>query len=113
MAPHVPSFQIFRLNFSADNLDDFQGEKVDEFTVKGSYASGNDDVSKIKTKLREKLSLNSQENLTLYFNGRCMKEKGLFYADHFIILPAWVQVLIHSQSSDKPVTAKINELQKD
>ncbi len=41
------------------------------------------------------LSLADADRITLYFADDPMEDDTLFYADNFIMLPAWIQVLIH------------------
>jgi pentose-5-phosphate-3-epimerase len=43
------------------------------------------------------------ECITLYFNHHLMEDNALFYADHFMMLPVWVQILLHSgENADVP-----------
>jgi hypothetical protein len=50
------------------------------------------------TQLREVLGarVREGETVTLWFNGRRMQVDKLFYADHFMVLPVFVQVLLHT-----------------
>ncbi len=109
---HGPTlnFQVYRMNLQAHNIKELQGERLAEIKVDGKFVSGADTVVAVKDKihrmLREKIEQNTQEtrdvlslgdgdHLTFYFNYRAMKDDALFYADNFIMLPAWIQVLIH------------------
>ena len=106
------TFQVYRLDMNAENISEFQGEKINEIKLSGKFVSGEDTVSSVKEKLREKLAVSAEDKLTLYFNYSPMKNDKLFYADHFIMMPAWVQVLVHQESSDSAVVNKIEELAK-
>ena len=41
------------------------------------------------------LTIEEVDRITLFFNGRPMQDDTAFYADNFILLLAWVQVLLH------------------
>ena len=105
-------FQVYRINLQVDTIEELQGEKLAEIKVDGEFVSGNDTVAAVKRKVRPLLEEKVQpwresesrpdfyiepgDRITLFFNGHPMQDDKLFYADHFIMLPAWVQVLLHS-----------------
>lgn len=105
-------FQVFRLNLQASSLEEFQSEQLAEIKVDGEFVAGSDTVAAVKGKLRpileEKarawqaqgeqpdLQIEQEDHITLFFNGHPMQDDRLFYADHFMLLPAWVQVHLHS-----------------
>jgi hypothetical protein len=41
------------------------------------------------------------EHVTLFLSGRPMQEDRLFYADHFVMLPVWVQLALHDGPLDE------------
>ena len=104
-------FQVYRMNLRANTIKELQGEMLAEIKVDGEFASGNDTVAAVKAKVRpllEKearlsrergagpdLHIEQADHITLFFNGRPMQDDMLFYAGHFIMLPAWVQVFLH------------------
>jgi hypothetical protein len=104
-------FQVYRVDLQASTIKDLQGQKLAQITVDGGFVSGNDTVAAVKEKVRalleEKAQLQRQteaqfdltiedtDRMTLYFNGRPMQDDTAFYADNFVLLPAWVQVLLH------------------
>ena len=102
---HGPAliFEVFRINLQAGSLAELQGEKITEIKLSGGFVSGEDSVAAVKEKVRFLLTHNTQLNLTieetdritLSFCGRPMKDETAFYADNFLLLPAWVQVFIH------------------
>ena len=96
-------FQIHKLNFKSSNLSDFIGKVISEIKVDGHIISGNDLVSDVKNRIKKEINLSDQDKATFYFNGSCMEEDKLFYASHFILLPAWVQVLIHNKTEEDVV----------
>ncbi len=110
-------FQVYRINMQADTIKELQGEKLAEIKVDGDFVSGNDTVAAVKSRVRPLLEktiqasreeetppefrIKPEDRITLFFNGRPMLEDKLFYADHFMMLPAWVQVFLHSCEFDK------------
>ncbi len=103
-------FQVFQINLQADTLQDFQGNKLAEIKVESDLVSGTDTVAQVKNRVRlliverersgsenggSSLQIEPEDRITLIFNGRPMQDDKLFYADHFMMLPAWVQVFIH------------------
>ena len=120
-------FQVYRLNLQADTLVKFQGKKLAEIKLDGNFVSGTDTVALVKDKVRsllkEKagirdngqtpvaLTIEAADRLTLYFNGRPLSDDTVFYAGNYIMLPAWIQVLLHRCESEEAVRL-INKLQK-
>ena len=41
------------------------------------------------------LGIGETERLSFSFDHRWMMDDKLFYADHFVLLPTWVQVVLH------------------
>ena len=102
-------FQLYRINLQAETIDELQSEKIAEIKVDSGFISGDDTVAMVKEKLRTllmkkdwaneetqfKLAMDAADRITLSFSGRPMQDKAAFYADNFVMLPAWVQVLLH------------------
>lgn len=113
-------FQIYRINLEADTLKDFQGPKLTEIKVDGEFVSGDDTVGAVKTKVLPLIDnailtdcelegqpdrkIRETDQVTFFFNYSPMQDAALFYADHFMILPAWVQVLFHDCKSEEFTT---------
>jgi hypothetical protein len=104
-------FQVYRLNLQANTLEELQGPKLAEIKVDGEFVSRTDTVAAVKLKVRSLLerqvqlrheegpsngvAIEESDHITFYFSGHPMQENAAFYADNFIMLPAWVQVLLH------------------
>jgi hypothetical protein len=101
-------FLVHRINLQAHSIDELLGEQLAEITVAGDFVSGTDTVAAIKARLRPlleqeqqkqgapaEITLGEADQWTLFFNGRPMQDDRLFYAEHFMLLPAWVQVHLH------------------
>ena len=107
-------FQVYRINMQAGTMEELQGKRLAEIKVDGDYVSGNETVSAVTKKVRALLergneseegagfnvTVENSEKITLYFGGRPMRDDTLFYADNFVMLPAWVQVLLHNGTSE-------------
>jgi hypothetical protein len=129
LADHGASiiFQVYRLNLQADTLEKLQGKQLAEIKVDGNFVSTTDTVAVVKDRVRsllkEKagmgnngkatvaLSIEAADRLTLYFSGLPLQDETAFYADNYIMLPAWIQVLLHRCETDEAVLL-INKLQK-
>ncbi len=112
-------FQVYRLNLQADTLEELQGEKLAEINVDGSFVSITDTVAVVKDKVRsllkEKegmqnngqapvaLAIEAADRLTLYLSGRPLQDDTAFYDDNYIMLPVWIQVLLHRCESEEAV----------
>jgi hypothetical protein len=96
------TFQLFRINLKATTLAELQGEKLTEIRVDGSWVSGHDTVAMVKDRVRSLLNdhATAADRITFYFNHQPMKDDALFYVDHFMILPVWVQVLLHDGEAE-------------
>lgn len=120
-------FQVYRLNLQADTLDELQGEKLAEIKVDGNFVSVTDTVAVVKDKVRsllkEKvgmrnsgqapvaLAIEASDRLTLYLSGRPLQDDTFFHDDNYIMLPVWIQVLLHRCDSEEAVQL-INKLPK-
>jgi hypothetical protein len=101
-------FHVHRINLQAGAMDELVGEPLAEITVPGDFVAGDDTVAEVKARLRPlleeqqkesapaELALGEADQFTLFFNGRPMQDDKLFYAEHFMLLPAWVQVHLHA-----------------
>lgn len=110
-------FQIYRVNLGARTIAELQGRRLAELRVEGSVVSGSDTVADVKRQLRSLLAgepllgcdleatpefrFREAEQMSCAFDGRWMSDDLLFYADHFVVLPAWVQVILHECNSDE------------
>jgi len=111
------TFPVYRINPEAKTIEDLQGERLAEIKVDGGFASGTDTVAEVKRKLRllvagkswtgrdagvrPELSIGEAERISFSFDRRRMMDDKLFYADHFMLLPVWVQVLLHDCDHDE------------
>lgn len=111
------TFQVYRINLEAKTIQELQGERLAEIKVEGNFVSGTDTVAEVQRKLRSliegksrsgreagarpELSIGENERIFFSFNGRRMMDDKLFYADHFMLLPVWVQVLLHDCDHDE------------
>ena len=104
------TFQVYRVDLGAKSLTDLQGPRLAEIKVPGDFVSGADTVAGVKKKLCALLDGSRQaggvrvgedEQISLSFNSRRMLDGKLFYADHFMLLPVWVQVLLHACDHDE------------
>jgi hypothetical protein len=104
-------FQVYRIDLGAKTLADLQGPRLAEFKVPGDFVFGTDTVAVVKKKLRALieesprkmggLHIGEGEQMSFSFGGRRMLDDKLFYADHFMVLPVWVQVLLHACDHDE------------
>ncbi len=120
-------FQVYRLDLQADTLEKLQGKKLAEIKVDCDFVSEVDTVAvvtdKVRSLLKKKapiritdqspvaLTIEKVDNLTLYFNGHPLQDDTVFYTDNPIMLPAWIQILLHHCESEKAIQL-INKLQK-
>lgn len=108
------TFECFHVDMNAETLENFM-ERFAEIKVEGNFVGGMDTVAsvieKVKGLLVEKGLVKGIEgyNMTLFFNSRHMEEHKLFYAEHFMMLPVWVQVCIHSEKQ-KEFLERFDEL---
>lgn len=96
------TFQVYRPNLLATTAAELQGERVAELKVDAGFVAGGDSVAVVKNKLadalrpsRPELNLAHAARITFFFGGRRMQDEKLFFADHFMMVPAWVQVVLH------------------
>jgi hypothetical protein len=101
------TFQLFRANLRATTVAELQGDQLGELVVDSTAIGGMDTVAMVKATVLPRLvtTLESDARVTLVFDKRAMRDDSLFYADHFMMLPAWVQVVIHEGSFDDVVAA--------
>jgi hypothetical protein len=91
------TFQVFRANPKAKTLEELQGKQLAEFRIDGCAVSGTDTVGMVKQAVLPSLqgSVKESDRITFFFSRRPMPDDALFYADHFMLLPAWVQIVLH------------------
>lgn len=129
LAEHGTSiiFQVYRLNLQADSLGELQGEKLAEIKVDSSFVSMADTVAMVKGKVQsllkekagirnrgqrpEALTIETADRITFFLSGCPLLDDTSFYSDNHIILPVWIQVLLHPCESGE-VVQLISKLQK-
>ena len=96
------TFQVYRPNLAATTPAELQGERVAELKVGAGFVAGEDSVAAVKRKVgdalrpsRPDLNLADVARVTFFFDGRRMQDEKLFFAGHFMMVPAWVQVVLH------------------
>ncbi len=112
-------FQFFRVNLGATTMEELQGPRLAELKLPSDFVGGGERVAAVRARLRRRLggglrarlrrvikgasdpavSLGPRERITIFFAGRPMRDDRMFYADHYVMLPAWFQVLIHTGST--------------
>ncbi|MFH7245388.1 MAG: hypothetical protein ACHWZW_21325 [Spirulina sp.] len=110
------TFQIYRINLRAETSTDLQGPRLTEIKVDGDFVSGEDTVASVKMKIRPLIDnamadigleeqsdrkIRETDQMTFFFNSHPMQDTDLFYADHFMMLPSWVQVCFHDCKSEE------------
>lgn len=90
------TFQLYRTNLAGSTRADVQGERLAELRITGGQISGTDTVAAVKQQILPALlgDRAGASHLTFVFGGRVMHDDALFYADHFMLLPSWVQVVL-------------------
>lgn len=118
---HGPSlyFQFFRVSLGAATMKALQGPQLAELKLPSDFVGGTERVAAVRARLRRRLggrlrarlrrvikgssdpelSLGPRERITIFFAGRPMRDDRMFYGDHYVMLPAWFQVLIHTGST--------------
>jgi hypothetical protein len=101
------TFQLFRANLKAQTFEELQGKQLAEFRINGDMVSGTDTVALVKQAVLPSLLGNVEESdhITFFFAGRRMQDDALFYAEHFMMLPAWVQIVLHECEFEELETA--------
>jgi hypothetical protein len=90
------TFQLYRANLTASTRVEMQGERLAELRIAGGQVSGTDTVAAVKQRILPALLGDRAvaSHVTFVFGGRVMGDDALFYADHFMLLPSWVQVVL-------------------
>jgi hypothetical protein len=90
------TFQLFRANLAGRTRAEVQGERLAELRIGGDRVSGSDSVAAVKQRILPALLGDRPlaSHITFVFGGRAMSDDKLFYADHFVLLPSWVQVVL-------------------
>lgn len=90
------TFQLYRANLSGNTGAELQGERLAELRIGGGEVSGTDTVATVKQRILPSLLGDRAvaSYVTFVFGGRVMIDDALFYADHFMLLPSWVQVVL-------------------
>jgi hypothetical protein len=90
------TFQLYRANLAGTTRTDVQGPRLAELRIAGGEVSGTDTVAAVKQRVLPALlgDHGPATHITFVFGGRVMRDEALFYADHFMLLPCWVQVVL-------------------
>ena len=89
------TFQLYRANLAGATRAEVQGPRLAELRVAGGEVSGTDTVAAVKQLLPRLLGEHAAAtHITFVIGGRVMRDEALFYADHFILLPCWIQVVL-------------------
>jgi hypothetical protein len=104
------TFQLYRSDFRGTTRAEIQGPRLAELRIDGKMVTGTDTVAAVKQRVLPTLLGKEApaKHMTFAFGGRVMRDEALFYADHFMLLPCWVQVLL----SDVPFSDVMAALQK-
>ena len=90
-----------------DNAEEWQGKNILEINASSDIAGGSDTVKSVIDKLRPviggspDMQITEKDNMTLFVSGRIMQENLLFFADHYICLPCWIQVLVYDNTPEQ------------
>ena len=85
---------------------------VQKINIPGDAIGRGTTVAEVKALLRPLVTgLQASDTITLDFARQPMQDESLFYADHFIMLPAFVTVLVHCGPFEK-VLARSKALQE-
>jgi hypothetical protein len=90
------TFQLYRANLAGATRAEVQGPRLAELRIAGGEVSGTDTVAAVKQRMLPRLlgEHAAATHITFVIGGRVMRDEALFYADHFILLPCWVQVVL-------------------
>ncbi len=104
------TFQLYRANLAGNTRAEVQGERLAELRIESGQVSGADTVSAVKQRIVPTLIGDGPHapHATFVFGGRVMQDDALFYADHFMLVPSWVQVVL----SDVPFSEVIDMLKR-
>lgn len=92
--------QIYRVKPSFDIKKHSLPPRMTTIPINGDHIAGTDTVKDVKKLIQQlltalKIDVNIPvRNMTCCVNGKVMQEDALFYADHRLMLPCWIQVLI-------------------
>jgi hypothetical protein len=96
------NFVIHRVNLQASSIAELNGPQLASIKVDGDFVTGTDTVAAVKAKLRQLIPeaaphvpIGAEDQISLSFSNRMLGDDKLFYAAHYMMLPAWVQVFLH------------------
>jgi hypothetical protein len=104
------TFQLYRADLAGTTREEVQGVRLAELRIAGGHVSGTDDVAAVKRLILPTLIGDhaAASHVTFVFGGRVMADDRMFYADHFMLLPSWVQVVL----SEVPFTEVTDALKR-
>lgn len=90
------TFQLYCANLAGSTRAEVQGPRLGELRIAGGEVSGTATVASVKQRILPTLlgGRAVTSHVTFVFAGRVMDDHALFYADHFMLLPSWVQVVL-------------------
>ena len=90
------SFQLYRANLAGKTRSELQGPRISELKVSSGLVSGTDTVGQVKQRLLPAIlgDVPAGKYVTFVFGGRVMADDKLFYADHYMMLPSFIQVCL-------------------
>src|SRR5688572_27083924 len=96
------TFQLFRADPAATTFSALRGPKLGQLRIDGGAVWGADTVAAVKALVRRSApcDVRDDETMTFIFEHRRMRDDALFYADHLMLLPVWVQVVLHPGSAE-------------
>ncbi|HEY5947577.1 MAG TPA: hypothetical protein VIV40_18865 [Kofleriaceae bacterium] len=91
------TFQVYRINMLGKTLAELQGTRLAEHRIAGGEVSGTDSVAAVKRRVMPTFQslVRDNDRVSFYFAGRRMHDDKLFYADHYMLMPVWVQIVLH------------------
>lgn len=101
------TFQLYRANLAGHTRAEVQGARLAELRIEGGEVSGDDTVAAVKQRILPALLGDHApaERVTFLLGGRAMSDDRLFYGDHPMMLPAWVQVVLSDVPFDDVIAA--------
>ena len=104
------TFQLYLPNLAGRTRAEVNGERLAELRIEGGEVSGTDTVAAVKERILPTLLGDRAvpPHITFVFDRRVMSDDALFYADHFMLLPSWVQVVV----SDVPFADVIAAIER-
>lgn len=96
-SPDSITFQLYRANLDATTVKEMEGTRLAELELSSGEVSGTDTVADVKRIVLPRLAqhLRADDSVTLVVSRNEMADDSLFYADNYLLLPAWIQIVLH------------------